>query len=173
MSANPRVEPQRRRPPEGIRLRRMRLDDIEEVVSIERASFSDPWSPRAFTMEAVEKSDRSWSWVAEIGGRLVGYVVAWPVEDEVHLANVAVAAEWRGRGIGRFLMEKLVEHSRRCKASWIALEVRFSNDSARRLYESLGFCPVAIRKNYYRTDVEDALVMMCRMEEFESQRKED
>jgi ribosomal-protein-alanine N-acetyltransferase len=149
------------------------MDDVEEVVAIERTSFTDPWSARAFAMETAEKAERSWSWVAELNGRVAGYIVAWPVEDEVHLANIAVAPQWRGRGIGRFLMEKLLERARRGKASWIALEVRFSNHWARRLYESLGFRPVAIRKNYYRNDAEDALVMMCRMEELDHGRLED
>jgi ribosomal-protein-alanine N-acetyltransferase len=151
----------------------MRPGDVDEVVAIERISFSDPWSPRAFAMEASEGASRSWSWVAEVEGEIVGYLVAWPVEDEVHLANVAVAREWRGRGIGRYLMEKLLERSRRHRASWIALEVRFSNEMARSLYESLGFRPVAIRKNYYRSEMEDALVMMCRLEDLETQGMED
>jgi ribosomal-protein-alanine N-acetyltransferase len=146
----------------------MHVDDVEAVHAIERVSFSDPWSPRAFAMEASEKAGRSWAWVAELGGDVGGYLIAWPVEDEVHLANIAVAKGLRRRGIGRFLMEKLIERARANGAAWISLEVRASNASARNLYEEIGFRPVAIRKNYYRSESEDAVVMMCRLRGLEA-----
>jgi ribosomal-protein-alanine N-acetyltransferase len=141
----------------------MVLGDVDAVAEIERASFADPWSPRAFTYEVRENEGRSWVWVAEVEGRVAGYLVAWPVEDEVHLANLAVTASWRGRGIGRRLLMRLMERSRNADAAWIALEVRESNAAAKGLYESFGFRPVAIRKKYYRREGEDAVVMMSRL----------
>lgn len=173
MSANPRLRPRRKRPPEGLRIRRMRVDDVEAVHAIERASFADPWSPRAFAIEAGEKDGRSWAWIADLDQEVAGYLIAWPVEDEVHLANIAVAVRHRRKGIARFLMERLVEKARLRRASWIALEVRASNVSAKTLYEGLGFHPVAIRRNYYRSEAEDALVMMCRLNGPETEETED
>jgi ribosomal-protein-alanine N-acetyltransferase len=138
----------------------MRIRDIEEVVAIERASFRDPWSPGAFAAEATAQEGRSWAWVVEAEGSVVGYLVAWPVAEEVHLANLAVHPRWRRRGIGSFLLRHLLERARERGAAWVALEVRVSNEAARRLYERFGFRAVAVRKGYYQKEREDALVMM-------------
>ncbi|MBU1700504.1 MAG: ribosomal protein S18-alanine N-acetyltransferase [Candidatus Eisenbacteria bacterium] len=141
-------------------IRPMRLADVEGVAAIERVCFSDPWSARAFAAEVTGAGGRNWVWVVESRSEIIGYLVAWCVEDEVHLANIAVAPDRRGRGIGRSLMNRLLKKARERKSAWIALEVRFSNDAARGLYESLGFRSVAIRKLYYQREGEDALVMM-------------
>jgi ribosomal-protein-alanine N-acetyltransferase len=141
-------------------IRPMRLADVDSVAAIERDCFSDPWSSRAFASEVTGAGGRNWVWVVESRDEIIGYLVAWCIEDEIHLANIAVAPSARGHGVGRSLMDRLMQKARDRKAAWIALEVRMSNEEAKGLYEKLGFRSVAIRKLYYQREGEDALVMM-------------
>lgn len=92
-------------------------------------------------------------------GDVVGYVVAWLVVDEAEVANVAVAPEVRGRGVGARLLDDALAAARDRGAAVAYLEVRDSNAAARALYASRGFEQVGRRRNYYRKPVEDALVM--------------
>lgn len=134
-------------------------DLLPEVVDIERRSFSDPWSLHAF--REVLTAPRAYFVGARQGvaGPLVGYVVAWFVADEGEIANLAVAPEARGRGVGARLLDKALVEGRARGAAAIFLEVRDSNRAARQLYESRGFVEVGRRKGYYRRPVEDAIVL--------------
>jgi ribosomal-protein-alanine N-acetyltransferase len=139
-------------------LRPMRLRDVDRVVEIERASFRSPWPRKAFVHE-VQYRGISFPVVAEAGGVVFGYILAWFVEDEVHIANIAVDPRQRGRGIGSALLEFVLEKGRREGYQLAYLEVRRSNHTAIRLYEKWGFGVIAVRRRYYEADGEDALVM--------------
>lgn len=141
----------------GVTLRDATAADVDAVAAIERASFADPWSRTSFA-QAAERPEM-WFRVAEADGRVAGYLVAWFVEDEGELANVAVAPDARGRGVGAALVDELlaVAASRGVRA--VYLEVRESNAPARALYASRGFEEMGRRKGYYRKPVEDALVL--------------
>lgn len=144
----------------------MRVEDLDEVLAIERASFTNPWSRQAFLYE-LRDNRVAQLWVArtaagsgpELSGSIVGYLCLWVIGEEVHVTNVAVQPRERQRGIGRHLLATLLEHYRRHGATRAGLEVRVGNESARRLYEDLGFRPVGLRKRYYFDTGEDALVM--------------
>ncbi|MDF1506324.1 ribosomal protein S18-alanine N-acetyltransferase [Roseisolibacter sp. H3M3-2] len=138
------------------RLRPATDGDVEAVAAIERASFGDPWSRDSFA-SLVHNPDAFFA-VADDGAPL-GYVVAWFVLDEGEVANVAVAAAARGRGIGARLLDAALDEARRRGAAQVFLEVRESNAVARRLYESRGFEELGRRRRYYRAPVEDALVL--------------
>ena len=90
---------------------------------------------------------------------IAGYVVAWYVVDEGEVANLAVAPGARRQGIGSALLDAAVRESIQRGVSDLYLEVRESNLSARRLYATRGFEEVSRRKGYYRSPVEDALIL--------------
>lgn len=138
-------------------LRAATRDDVAAVAAIELASFSDPWSVRAFADLLDAPAVRFL--VATADGAVVGYLVAVFAADEAEIANVAVDPACRGRGIGaRLLDEALAEGGRRGTAQ-MYLEVRASNVAAQRLYASRGFEGVGRRKRYYERPPEDALVL--------------
>lgn len=106
------------------------------------------------------RNDRSYFCVALQDETLVGYSGFWLVLDEAHITSVTVAKPYRGRGYGRAQMLHLLEIARDRAVRMVTLEVRDSNDPARKLYESLGFKAVGLRKGYYSKTQEDAIVMM-------------
>jgi ribosomal-protein-alanine N-acetyltransferase len=142
-------------------IRRATRGDVPRVAEIERTSFSDPWSPGAFR-SAVDE-ERLHFLVAEHDGAVVGYAVSWFVMDEAELANLAVATEARGRGIGGVLLDAAIDAARAEGCAAMHLEVRESNAAARALYESRGFEQVGRRRRYYRAPVEDALLLRARI----------
>lgn len=142
-------------------IRRATRGDVPRVVEIERSSFSDPWTAGAFRNAAEE--DRLLFLVAEHEGAVVGYAVSWHVVDEAELANLAVAQEARGQGIGGALLDTVIAVARESGCASMHLEVRESNAAARGLYASRGFEEVGRRRRYYREPVEDALVLRARI----------
>ena len=138
-------------------LRPAREADLEAVLDIEQASFADPWSRSAF----VELLDdpRVAFLIAEAGGLVRGYVVAWFVLDEGEIGNLAVHAEVRRQGVGAQLLDGAIAAVRTARVEALYLEVRDSNAAARALYASRGFVEVGRRREYYRRPKEDALVL--------------
>lgn len=136
----------------------MRPADLEEVLFIERASFSMPWSRGAFLYE-IEQNRVARCHVVRDDGRLVGYICVWEVADEIHITNIAVHPTARRQGIGRTLLGAVLDDARKRALRLVVLEVRPSNVEARSLYESFGFQVVGRRRGYYYDTGEDALVM--------------
>jgi ribosomal-protein-alanine N-acetyltransferase len=136
----------------------MRPGDLGDVLVIERASFSMPWSRGAFLYE-IEQNQVARCWVGRQDGRIVGYICLWEVADELHITNVAVHPDARRQGFGRALLDSIFERARVSRSRTVLLEVRPSNAEALSLYESLGFRVVGRRRGYYYDTGEDALVM--------------
>jgi ribosomal-protein-alanine acetyltransferase len=147
--------------PEGVRLRDMASTDLDRVVAIERASYSVPWSQATFR-GLLRRRDAEMI-VAESAGTVIGFTIFWCVVDQAELGNVAVDVAWRGRGVGARLVGEVFERAGRRGIREVFLEVRPSNEVARRLYERLGFEAVGRRRNYYQQPVEDALVLRRRL----------
>lgn len=145
--------------PQGLSIEPMRREDIDEVLAIERAVFSLPWSRNAFAVE-VDDSSISIPRVACLASRVVGYAVTWRVVDELHIGNLAVAPSSQRLGIGRAMLRSLMDTARDLRLAYATLEVRISNDAAISLYEGCGFRPVAMRRRYYPDNGEDAMVML-------------
>jgi ribosomal-protein-alanine N-acetyltransferase len=135
----------------------MTTADIENVIAIERASFQFPWSTRFFLDEL--QVDCARSILAEVEGRIVGYVLFWFLPKEVDIHNIAVHPNFRRQGIGRLLLEQVVAAARRQDRVRVTLDVRFSNAPAQNLYRSFGFVTRGVRKGYYSDNGEDAVVM--------------
>jgi len=144
---------------EGVRLVPMTLLHLEQAVEIERICFTDPWTRGMFRSE-LELGDLSYARAAMEGDRLVGYMLAVVIPEEIHLGNIAVRLEARRRGIAQMLLDDLMEAARREGVLRVTLEVRASNEIARNFYYRNDFIDIAIRKNYYRNPVEDAIVML-------------
>ncbi|MGH7665104.1 MAG: ribosomal protein S18-alanine N-acetyltransferase [Gemmatimonadaceae bacterium] len=138
--------------------------DIPAIAAIEHASFGDPWTATAF--RSLLRNDRTLFDVALAGAanHLVGYVVAWAVADEGEVANLAVAANARGGGVGSELLEHILLRLSRRGARSVYLEVRASNRAARSLYVRHGFAEVGRRRRYYREPSEDGLIMCLVLE---------
>jgi ribosomal-protein-alanine N-acetyltransferase len=141
-----------------ITFRQMTLDDIDDVLKIEHASFSIPWSRESFYNELVHNNYSNYI-VMEWNGQVIGYCGMWLVIDEAHITNVAVLPEFRGKKLGEALMRKAMETAKELGAKTMTLEVRVSNHVAQSLYRKLGFLNGGIRKQYYTDNQEDALVM--------------
>jgi len=135
----------------------MTLADLDEVLAIERVSFAYPWSSRFFQKEFEVECARSI--LAEMNGKIVGYVLFWLLPETVDIHNLAVSGEYRRRGVGRILLHKVIVEALRQSSARVTLEVRKSNLVAQKLYESAGFVATGVRKGYYSDDGEDALTM--------------
>ena len=143
-------------------LRPARDADIDAVLAIEHASFGDPWSRSAF-LELID-DPRVAFLVADAGGAVRGYVVAWFVLDEGEIGNLAVHADARRHGIGALLLDGALAAVTAADVNSLYLEVRDSNAAARALYASRGFVEVGRRREYYRRPKEDALVLRLDLE---------
>jgi [ribosomal protein S18]-alanine N-acetyltransferase len=143
----------------SLTLDRMRPEDLDEVLAIERASFTMPWSRGAFLYE-LQQNRVARCWVARGGeGEVVGYLCLWEVADEVHITNVAVRPDARCQGVASALLRSVLDDGRGRGFKIVVLEVRPSNHHALSLYESFGFRVVGRRHGYYYDTGEDALVM--------------
>ncbi len=140
-------------------LQTMASEHLDQVLAIER-TFAAPWTREMFLQELRMQWDVSEALVSMRQDEVVGYVLCWFVADEVHVVNLAVQVRWRRRGIGRRLMDAVFDRARTRGMVVATLEVRTHNEAAIRLYETLGFRQVAIRKGYYADNGEDALVML-------------
>lgn len=135
----------------------MTKQHLSQVLSIERDSFTHPWSEGAFVAE-LEKSS-SHCIVAILNDKVVGYAVLGVVLDEGSLLDIAVDKAYRRQGVAKLLFDELLRIANDTKLSFITLEVRNSSTPAISLYKAMGFERVAVRKNYYSSPVEDAVLM--------------
>jgi len=149
-SARPRVD---------LRPVRMRMEDVAEVAAMENQIFGDPWSADSFLAEVERNPDIGYPIVLRSHAEIVAYAVAWFIVDEIHIGNVAVRPEYQGQGIGRAVLRTILEEGERRGMTYATLEVRPSNQRALALYERFGFRQIAVRKQYYRDNREDALVL--------------
>lgn len=133
--------------------------DLPEIGRIERRCFTDPWSATSFRELLGNPRVFFRCARAAAGEPPLGYVVAWFVADEGEIANLAVSPEGRGQGIGAALLDSALAEAERRGVLAVYLEVRDSNQIARRLYASRGFSEIGRRRGYYRRPVEDAVIL--------------
>lgn len=138
-------------------LREMLIDDLEQVMEIERELFHVPWTREGF-FTFLTREDAMFL-VVEEKEQILGYCGLLMVLDEGDITNVAVRRDRQKEGIGNFLMESLIRLAAERGVTTIHLEVRVGNDRAIRLYERNGFTRDGIRKGYYSDPIEDALLM--------------
>jgi [ribosomal protein S18]-alanine N-acetyltransferase len=133
--------------------------EIEDLLVIEDASFTNPWSREMYLSE-LRNTGVSFLFLArDSTGRAVGFCSFWRVLDELHINNLAVLAEFRRTGVGSALLARALHEGMARGARRATLEVRRSNAAARQLYGRFGFNVAGVRKDYYTHPVEDALVL--------------
>jgi ribosomal-protein-alanine N-acetyltransferase len=142
----------------NVTIRPMSMDDLNRVTEIDKLSFPLPWPESSYRFE-LTANRASILLVAEVAGRLVGYVGCWLLVDEVHISTLAVHPEFRQQGIARRLLNDLLHQAASGGAELATLEVRISNQAAIDLYESFGFQISGRRPRYYRDNQEDAHIM--------------
>lgn len=140
-----------------VQIREMQIDDLEQVMVIEKENFSVPWTEVGFFSFLIR--DDTLFLVAEEGEQILGYCGVVTVLDEGDITNVAVMKNRRNQGIGGMLVDTLIHRTEEAGVTRLFLEVRAGNESAIHLYSKLGFEESGLRKNYYESPTEDALVM--------------
>lgn len=138
-------------------IRPMCAADVPQIAALERLCFSDPWCEAAITPELTNPLS-TWL-VAQEDDALAGYIGAQAVPPDADVMNLAVAPNYRRRGLARSLLHELTQCLRKQGVNYLFLEVRASNLPAQSLYASAGFVEVGRRKKYYVNPVEDALIL--------------
>lgn len=148
---------------QAYQLRPMQMDDLDAVMAIEPTIYSHPWTRGNFS----DSLNSGYSaWVLELNQKMIGYALLMMVLDEAHLLNLSITKSQQKKGLGRYLLEHMLQIAKNHRAANIFLEVRPSNISAIALYENMGFCEMAVRRGYYpadpkisKTGREDAILM--------------
>jgi ribosomal-protein-alanine N-acetyltransferase len=143
---------------ERFTIERMGPEDVDQVARLEKICFSDPWSKSSFQHELTNRF--SIPLVVKSGSTVVGYCCLWHVYEQMEIATIAVAPEFRGKGVGGTMMRWILEEAARQGCSSVVLSVRESNLTAIRLYRRFGFAELDRRKRYYRLPEEDAIIMI-------------
>jgi ribosomal-protein-alanine N-acetyltransferase len=148
---------------DALTIRPMRIEDLEQVQSIDRISFTMPWPDSAYNYE-LKENPHSLLWVAEVCSSdeqpsVIGMIVVWLIQDEAHIATIAVHPRYRSRGIAQRLLISALKEAIQKGAISATLEVRAYNIIAQRLYHRFRFAIVGDRPRYYRDNNEDALIM--------------
>ena len=138
-------------------LKKAELSHLAQIEALEEVCFSCPWT--AAQLQNMMEDEKAVFLVLVDGDTVAGYTAFSTVLDEGYIANVAVAPEYRRRGLGDALVTAMAEEARRRRLSFLTLEVRESNAPARALYEKHGYKAVGLRKNYYEKPTESAILM--------------
>ncbi len=163
-------------------LRYMQLEDVPQVITIDKLSFDPPWSTRSYNYE-ISESTYSHMVVLEqnaiprpatglrrlvqnLSGapapqarQVVGYGGLWHIVDEAHISTIATHPDERGKGFGEIVLAAMVRRAITLKAAYIVLEVRVSNVAAQTLYKKYEFEVVDTKPRYYHNNGEDAYDM--------------
>ncbi len=139
-------------------IRAMCTQDLDAVAAMEADSYEFPWS-RGIFADCLRAGHPCW--VLWVRGQIAGYGILSIAAGEAHVLNLCIGRQWRGRGLGRRLLMRLLDMIRWSGAGRVFLEVRPSNPVAQKLYASIGFVEIGRRPRYYpaRDGREDAIVM--------------
>ncbi len=167
-------------------VRRMTLEDIDQVVLLDWLSFPTPWPARTYRHEILNSDNSTMlvvepkvpltpysrtsplGWLRRLTSRddgsdprkpLLAYSGFWSVMDEIHISTIAVHPEWRGRKLGELLIWTMIREAINRGVTQVTLEVRVSNAIAQNLYHKYGFQVAGVRKGYYHDNGEDAYMM--------------
>ncbi len=146
-------------------IRPMYTQDLDAVLANEFTGYDFPWTRGVFT-DCLKVGNQCW--VLEQDGEVLGHAIVTVGAAEAHLLNLCIRASEQGRGLGRELVMHALRKAFEAGADALFLEVRPSNRIAGRLYESMGFNEVGVRKDYYPAPLghEDARVLVLDLEGF-------
>lgn len=137
----------------------MQAHHLPQVLAVERAANAHPWS-EANLRDSLQAGYPGW--VLLEGEQVIGYAILMIAVGEAQVLNIVVSPERRREGLGRVLMERMIEAAKTAQCELMLLEVRRSNTAAIALYRAYGFAQIGLRRNYYRSDDgvgEDAFVL--------------
>jgi len=134
-------------------------DEIDAILAIEQASFTNPWTREMYLAELKNEGVSFFYLARDKGRRILGFCSFWRVLDELHINNIAVVPEYRRLGVASALLRRVLDEAARFGIRRTMLEVRQSNAPARQLYEQFGFVVGGTRSKYYTNPIEDALVL--------------
>ncbi|QOJ24353.1 MAG: ribosomal protein S18-alanine N-acetyltransferase [Gammaproteobacteria bacterium] len=145
-------------PQQTVEIRPMLLSDLDRIILIEREIFLFPWSPGNFA-DSIKAG-----YICHVlhqTDTLMGYGIMMMSPEEAHILTLGIAADWQKKGLGKKLLQFLIQYAREQQAKSVFLDVRESNHGAAQLYKQMGFQHIATRKGYYPAMCgrEDALVM--------------
>lgn len=140
----------------------MQESDIDAVARLEKATFSDAWTEKG--IYDTWKQSQAFVVVAEENNNIVGYCIIYYVLDEGEIARIAVDSTLRKQGVGRQILDHVVEICNTKEITTLLLDVRESNETARRFYQKYGFLEDGIRKNFYEGPREHAVLMSMQIE---------
>ena len=143
-------------------IRKMAVEDLEQVVAIDQRSFSLPWPPRSFYFE-VTNNPAARCWVADMDGKIIAMLVAWFIVDEIHIATIATHPDFRRQGLGADMLAHTLQFAKEEGAVTSFLEVRESNTAAMGMYQKFGYVETGRREGYYADNGEDAILMTLTM----------
>jgi ribosomal-protein-alanine N-acetyltransferase len=146
--------------PRRLALQPMLVADLDAVLAIEQVVYTHPWTRGNF-IDSLHAGYLAQT-LRDGGGMLLGYYLAMPGVDEMHLLNITVAPAWQGQGHARHMLDVLCQACRERALHKLWLEVRVSNQRALQLYERYGFVRMGLRRDYYpfsSTQREDAVLM--------------
>ncbi len=146
----------------SIKIRPMKLNDVELVYELSSRCFSVPWAKSSLCKEL--DNNLAYYCVLEYEGDIVGYAGMWLVAGEGEIINIAVDKQYRGKGMGGLILDHLIQIGRQNALLMIHLEVRAGNKAAQSLYTGCGFKQISIRKGYYQKPTEDAVIMIYEYE---------
>lgn len=149
-------------------LRRFRWWDVEVAHALEAGLFPDAWSVETFWSELARVPESRYYLVAEDDGALVGYAGLAVVGNQADVQTLAVAPAAQGQGLGRLLLDALLDEGRRREATEVLLEVRADNEKAQAFYRRAGFERIALRRAYYQPGGIDALVLRLKLRRHEA-----
>lgn len=139
-------------------IRMMELEDIEQVMAIDKASFPTPWPEEIFKQE-IRDNEFAFYYVLEHKGKIIGYAGTWMILGDAQVTNIALLPEMRGKKLGERLFKHVLSQAMMIGMERLSLEVRVSNVIAQKMYRKFGLVPGGVRKNYYSDNNEDAIVM--------------
>lgn len=140
-----------------VKIERMAESHIAQVAKIEEECFSEPWSYNGLFAEL--NNPNAYFIVATSAKTVIGYAGMYCISGDCFVTNIAVSSKYRGIGIGKILLQSLIDYAQGQNFNFISLEVRASNEIAKNLYKSFGFSEVGRRKNFYTKPSEDAILM--------------
>ncbi len=140
-------------------IRKMRYEDLDEVTEIEKELFTNPWSRESF-MTQLLKSDICKLFVYDEDGVIKGVCGFWQIYERADIITIGVREKYQHQGIGKALMDGMIEEAKALNCEVMSLEVRVSNAVAIHMYESYGFIKIRVRERYYSDNHEDAYEMM-------------
>jgi ribosomal-protein-alanine N-acetyltransferase len=146
-----------------VHIRWMIRRDMPEVLAIEHASFEFPWCEEEFLR--VLRQRNCIGMVAELGERIVGYMIYELHRNKLHVLDFATHPEFRRQGIGRQMVGKLVGKLCSQRRNRIALFVRETNLPAQFFFRVVGFRAVEVVREHYPDTDEDAYSMLYHLDE--------